>query len=551
MLLLSTLILTGALAYQALVSVASQRATASAILGDYAAFAAEQYGERVSQDLEYYGMYPTLQRLATLDQQGQLSAVPSREVLGRNAGASLKQSLELARYLFRFDPATGSVVASEDEAEQPPDWLGESLAEYIRMQNDSTPSATLAFLQHEGRTRSFAYATGRRGGTGPPMGYGFEVDSSRLVTYFTEAFERAPLLPTTLTRGVSYDSVISVKVWMADYTEFLDVTHRSEPRGGYGGAIATSELDSRFGHLSIQVSLDPAAAEMLIIGGLPTSRLPFILGMFLLTAGLIVAALMQFRREQELDRLRTEFVSNVSHELRTPLAQIRMFAETLLLGRVRSDEEHRQSLVIMDKETRRLTNLVENILLFSRSERQTMQLEYQAVELRGLLDEVVESFRPLAEAQRVSVTVTSDAMTLNADPAAVRQIVLNLLDNAVKYGPTGQQVQVGAELRDGWARVTVEDEGPGIPEADRSRVWERFGRLERERKSSNAGTGIGLAVVRDLTLLHDGRAYIETGDQGGARFVIEFPGAERAATAPPSQTQLPSEGPAVQSAPSS
>ena len=549
MLLLSTLILTGALAYQALVSVASQRATANAILGDYAAFAAEQYGERVSQDLEYYGMYPTLQRLAALHQQGQLSVVPSREVLGRDADASLKQSLELARYLFRFD-TTGSVVASEDEAEQPPEWLGKSLAEYIRTHHDTISYMSLALLQHEGNTRSFAYVFGRDS-RGAFIGYGFETDSLKLAAYFTRAFERAPLLPTTLTRGVSYDSVISVNVRMADSTEFLDLTHRSEPRGGYGGAIATSPLHSRFGRLSIQVSLDPAAAEMLIIGGLPTSRLPFVLGMFLLTAGLIAAALMQFRRERELDRLRTEFVSNVSHELRTPLAQIRMFAETLLLGRVRSDEEHRQSLAIMDKETRRLTHLVENILLFSRSERQTMQLECQAVELHGLLDEVVETFRPLAEARRASVTVASDAMTLNADPAAVRQIVLNLLDNAVKYGPTGQQVQVGAELRDGWARVTVEDEGPGIPEADRSRVWERFGRLERERKSSNAGTGIGLAVVRDLTLLHDGRAYIETGEQGGARFVIEIPGAERATTVPPSQTQLPSEGPAVQSAPSS
>ena len=551
MLLLSTLILTGALAYQALVSVASQRATARAILGDYAAFAAEQYGERVSQELEYYGMYPTLQRLATLDQQGQLSAVPAREVLDRNASTSLKQSLELARYLFRFDPATGSVVASEDEAEQPPDWLGDSLAEYIRTHHDSTSYTTLALLSHEGRTRSFAYSIVRRSGRGTPIGYGFEVDSSGLVAYFTRALERAPLLPTTLTRGVSYDSVISVRVLMADYTEFLDLTRRREPRGGYGEAIATSPLHSRFGRLSIQVSLDPTAAEMLIIGGLPTSRLPFILGMFLLTAGLIVAALMQFRREQELDRLRTEFVSNVSHELRTPLAQIRMFAETLLLGRVRSDEEHRRSLAIMDKETRRLTNLVENILLFSRSERQTMQLECQAVELQGLLDEVVESFRPLAEAQQVSVTVASDAIVLNADPGAVRQIMLNLLDNAVKYGPPGQPVHISAELRDGWARITVEDEGPGIPEADRSRVWERFGRLERERKASNAGTGIGLAVVRDLTLLHDGRAYVETGGKGGARFVIELPGAEPATTVPPNQTQLPSEGPAVQPAPSS
>ncbi len=156
-----------------------------------------------------------------------------------------------------------------------------------------------------------------------------------------------------------------------------------------------------------------------------------------------------------------------------------------------------------------------------------MQLELQTVELRPILDEVIESFRPLAEARNASIAVMSDEIVVPLDPGAIRQILLNLLDNAVKYGPAGQRVTVQAELRDRRARISVEDEGPGIPEADRTRVWERFGRLERERKSSNAGTGIGLAVVRELTLLHGGRAYVEGGNWRGARFVIELPDADR------------------------
>ena len=244
-----------------------------------------------------------------------------------------------------------------------------------------------------------------------------------------------------------------------------------------------------------------------------------------MTAGLIVAALLQFRREQELDRLRSEFVSNISHELRTPLAQIRMFAETLLLGRIRSDDEHQRSLSIIDKETRRLAHLVDNLLLFSRSERSTVTLERQKIALQPLLGEVVDSFMPLAAAQQCTVSLTADPLVLQADPGAVRQIVLNLLDNAVKYGPSGQRIELKAELQDGKARIMVEDEGPGIPEPDRAKAWERFGRLERERKSSVAGAGIGLAVVSELTELHNGRAWVESSPSGGARFIIELPGA--------------------------
>ena len=452
------------------------------------------------------------------------------------------------RYLFRFDPSTGILAVAEEEAESPPEWLGQNLATHAQTKRDSTDYTTLLIEPEDEQWRAFVYAIARSDEWAAPVGYGFEADLDELVGYFTRGLEAAPLLPATLTGGVSYDSLLSVRVRTADYTEFLDLTDRSAPSGGYGTAVASRPLQPRFGELSIEVSIDPAAAEMLVIGGLPSSRLPFILGLFLLTAGLIVAALLQFRREQELDRLRTEFVSNVSHELRTPLAQIRMFAETLLLGRVRSEEERTRSLAIMDKETRRLTHLVENVLLFSRSERGTMQLEPELVELEPLLEEVVESFRPLAESRKTSISVSSQAIAVNVDPGATRQIVLNLLDNAVKYGPSGQHVSVSAELVDGWAKIRVEDEGPGIPQADRSRVWERFGRLERDRKSPNAGTGIGLAVVHELARLHDGRAYVESGENGGARFVIELPGARRAHRET-SEVAQPAETAIVQSTP--
>jgi signal transduction histidine kinase len=266
-------------------------------------------------------------------------------------------------------------------------------------------------------------------------------------------------------------------------------------------------------------------ADKLIIGGLPKSRLPLILGLLGLTAVLIGTALFQLRRESQLTQLRSDFISGVSHELRTPLAQIRMFSETLTLGRVRSEEERRRSLAIIDQEARRLTHLVENLLHFSRAERQTAHITPEPTAIAPLVQEVIDGFAPLAAARGATLTAAvPEDLVVPADPGAVRQMLLNLLDNAVKYGPAGQQIQIGATRENGSARLWVADSGPGIPRADRERVWERFWRLERDRGSAVAGSGIGLAVVRELATLHHGRTWIDdNGADVGTRVVIELP----------------------------
>src|SRR5438445_12247258 len=123
-------------------------------------------------------------------------------------------------------------------------------------------------------------------------------------------------------------------------------------------------------------------------------------------------------------------------------------------------------------------------------------------------------------------------------------MLLNLLDNAVKYGPPGQTVTLGLTVTDGRARICVDDQGPGIPPAERERIWERFWRLERDRGSAVAGTGIALAVVRELAALHRGRAWIEDppgGHAGGARFVLEEPAAAPPAAAPAAERYAPAE----------
>ena len=203
-----------------------------------------------------------------------------------------------------------------------------------------------------------------------------------------------------------------------------------------------------------------------------------------------------------------------------------MFSETLTLGRVRSEEERRRSLAIIDQEARRLTHLVENLLHFSRSERQTTHITPEPTKLAPLVQEVLDGFAPLAAARGATLAASvPEDLIVPADPGAVRQMLLNLLDNAVKYGPAGQEIRVGATRDNGRARLWVDDGGPGIPRADREHVWERFWRLERDRGSSVAGSGIGLAVVRELADLHHGRAWIDDvgPNAGGTRVVIELP----------------------------
>jgi signal transduction histidine kinase len=228
----------------------------------------------------------------------------------------------------------------------------------------------------------------------------------------------------------------------------------------------------------------------------------------------------------------------VSHELRTPLAQIRWFAELLHLGKLRSDEERTRSAGIIDQEARRLTYLVENVLNFSRGEKGTNRVAPGTLDLDAEIRDAVEMFTPLARSRRMSVRVTPTGLTVAADRNALRQILLNLLDNAAKYGPPGQTITVasGVALEHPTARVRfwVTDEGPGIPLADRDRVWEPYVRLNRDVESATGGSGIGLSVVRELVSLHNGTAWIEAaGASGGARVVVELP--VRAEVVPTSQ----------------
>jgi signal transduction histidine kinase/ligand-binding sensor domain-containing protein len=244
----------------------------------------------------------------------------------------------------------------------------------------------------------------------------------------------------------------------------------------------------------------------------------------MLLAVQLVARRSQVRREQALSRLRSDFMASASHELRTPIAQIRLFADTLRFGRVRDEEERADALDTIHRATQRLETLAGNLLQLARGQAGAPAFVARPVDVAALLEEVVRDQATPATGRDATLWVEVEAgLKAHLDPEGLRQALSNLVDNALKYGPAGQRVRLGAEQTAKGLRLWVEDQGPGIPAAERERVWERFVRLDRDRHSAVCGTGIGLAVVGDMVGRAGGSTWIEDVSPTGTRVVILLP----------------------------
>jgi signal transduction histidine kinase len=523
-LLLLTLGLTGVLAYQAVDAAASHRKTTEATLDDYAMFAAWEFSRLARGELGYF-MWDYAKTLQS-SQPEVATALPTRQQMGQ-AWHKLTHCAECAgRYVqayFALDLDDGRMVREGGPVDQLIwGWIRDTLRVHAATFYDRKWELAIVVGRPAGPTTLVGYYLRRDAWHEPTrIAYGFVVQDTLLGKALGWPWQHAALLPAALTGTLPNDSLLGLTV--------TDAHGRLLFRGGRqfpGYYVGSDTLGLEHGGLISSVTLNPDLASQLVIGGLPRSRMPLLLGLLGLTTGLVFIALRQLRRESELARLRSEFVSGVSHELRTPLAQIRMFTETLVLERVRSDEERHRALDIVNRESQRLTHLVDNVLQFSRAERGTMRVAPEPTRVDQLLADLVDCFLPLARARSVRVRLAVDRpVTAPLDAGAARQVVLNLLDNAVKYGPAGQTVTVSLGLERDDAIIGVEDEGPGIPSEHRGRVWEPYWRLPRDSASAVGGSGIGLAVVRDLVVAHGGAVSVTDAPRRGARFEVRFPGA--------------------------
>jgi two-component system phosphate regulon sensor histidine kinase PhoR len=232
-------------------------------------------------------------------------------------------------------------------------------------------------------------------------------------------------------------------------------------------------------------------------------------------------------RLRELEGVRQEFVANVSHELRTPLSLIKSSTETLLDGAKEDAATLLRFLQIIDKHANRLTLLIDDLLLLSTLDSGGLRLNRQPVALRSAVQEAMDDLEIRARARSVVLeNSVPPALIVRADADRLRQVLSNLLDNAIKYGRAGGRTRVtGRTLPEGRVELAVADDGPGIPAEAQARVFERFYRVDKARSREQGGTGLGLAIVKHVVQAHDGEVRVESPPGAGATFFVTLPSA--------------------------
>jgi two-component system phosphate regulon sensor histidine kinase PhoR len=238
-----------------------------------------------------------------------------------------------------------------------------------------------------------------------------------------------------------------------------------------------------------------------------------------------IAVFHDITRLKQLEKIRQDFVANVSHELRTPLTTIKGYAETLLEGALKEDQAF-QFVQVIKRHTDRLTKIVEDLLMLSRIETKEFQLKMEAIPLRDFIDDVVEFVKEPAEKKKISLSRNEilSSLAVQADRSYLEQILINLLDNAIKYTPEGGRVTVSAIEKDSKEiQFSVEDNGIGIPKEDLSRIFERFYRVDKGRSKELGGTGLGLSIVKHLVQAHGGRVWVESQIGKGSTFYLTLP----------------------------
>jgi signal transduction histidine kinase len=223
----------------------------------------------------------------------------------------------------------------------------------------------------------------------------------------------------------------------------------------------------------------------------------------------------------EVDRARRDLLANVSHELRTPIGALRAKLENLVDGVEEADAAALRSML---RQVERLGTLVEQLLDLSRLESGAVPLERTRFRAAELVEHVVDEWRTRAEIRdiRVEGDVEPPLLELHADEQRLHQVLANLVANAVRHSPRGGRVLVRATAANGLARLEVSDEGPGIPEDEAERVFERFYRSDQARSSKDGGTGLGLSISRWIVDLHGGRIRAEAAQPHGCRVVVEL-----------------------------
>jgi len=238
----------------------------------------------------------------------------------------------------------------------------------------------------------------------------------------------------------------------------------------------------------------------------------------------VVAVLHDITKLKTLENIRKEFVANVSHELRTPITAVKGFAETLLDGSMKDEETCKNFLQIIYTESDRIHRLISDLLDLSKIEFNQDLLNYSRIDLKSFIESTIEMVRPQAVKKGLKIHTNLDDVMAEVDEDRIRQVVINLLTNAIAYTPPVGTITVRLkEQMNGMVRLEVEDTGIGIPKKSIPRIFERFYRVDKARSRESGGTGLGLAIVKHIVESHGGNIKVESEVQKGSKFIILLP----------------------------
>jgi len=440
-------------------------------------------------------------------------------------------------HVFLYDPATGLIFRSQPD--QPGQNIHHTDAEYLSgmftawMQVEYKDMAkSLAEHEKKGMRYTFrdwcpradkhAYVSGEMfltGGSSPERkaiaGVVFDAD-----------FLQNNFFPEML------DSVLMHQEETGEKNHVAIMVH---PKYDYAPYVASASWDG--GKPEVERNMEGAFPELTLAIKLPGTTLAameqrwvrtdfIILGAItLLLAAGIVLTHRNISREMALAKLKSDFVSNVSHELRTPLSLIRLYAETLEMGRLKSSEKYHEYYSIIRKESERLTALINNILDFSRIEAGRKEYDFRETDLRELVHNTLESYRYQIEQNGFSFEerIADDVPPLRVDREAMARSLLNLVNNALKYSQDRKFIGVNLFRDNGSVKLEVVDQGIGIPIPEQSKIFEKFYRVGDPLVHNTKGSGLGLSLVRHIVQAHGGQVAVDSVPGSGSKFTITLP----------------------------
>jgi signal transduction histidine kinase len=492
-----------------------QRDAAQRTLGAYAHFASYLFSQRVYLMARERTVLQAFVKLGPDDPwSGPLPPVTVIPAIP-DTGEACAHSSRFPIYRFRLEIPSGALTVIG----------GAPSPEAMRLIRDSIPKLAASppvaawhfgYLFLQSAPEAIAYSP-VRDATGRVLAvYGYR---SCYGTYdvwdFMLVHRIARVVPPFLTEGMPTDSILALSV-----TDIHGRPLYTAP--AMRGTVVATGTDTipQLSNIVVRIGLRPRVADRLVLGGLPRSHLPDSVLVLVGSIVFAIATLAMLRREFRLVESREMFLANVSHELRTPLQHILLFVQILRLKRARTDAERDKAIEVIETETQRLIRLTDNVLGVVRTSKPRARI--RAVDAAAVAAQAAELCGPLATARFMKIELDTVPAVAGADPEWLKQILVNLIDNAVKYGPNGQTIWIGVRSEATDVQLWVQDSGPGIHPRDRDRVWRAFVRLDTPGDAT-AGTGIGLTIVRELVELMHGRAEIQDAAGGGVRISIFLP----------------------------